>query len=251
MKKYIVSVLLLSAGFSFASAQTSDVDTSSDNSCAIITSNLRYLSRDANGSTNVSILQDFLNGRGYLKSQPTGFFGSATRRAVIDFQNDNGLRATPPGYVGFGTRSKIKEIDCEISPNSDTSAGSADSNIRSVYFIDKPTTVTTPRPTYTPPTTLDTTFQISFPGKSATLNINQTYTTSWYAVEGNRADSYQVYLVNQKSNEKTYLGVAYQSQGSFSFTIPGSIKDGTYALNFSGKAISGGNSNMFTVMGQP
>ena len=78
MKKYIISVLLLSASFGLASAQTADVDTSSDNSCAIITSNLRYLSRDTNGSIDVSILQDFLSTRGYLKSQPTGFFGSAT-----------------------------------------------------------------------------------------------------------------------------------------------------------------------------
>ena len=93
-------------------SQISDTDISNDNSCAIINSNIRYLSRDANGSTDVSILQDFLNERGYLKSQPTGFFGSATRRAVIAFQNDNGLRATPPGYVGPGTRAKIKEIDC-------------------------------------------------------------------------------------------------------------------------------------------
>src|SRR5882757_1687437 len=112
MKKYIISVLLLSAGFSFASAETSDIDTTSANSCAIISSNLRYLSRDANGSTDVSILQDFLNTRGYLKSQPTGFFGSATRRAVIAFQSDNGLHATPPGFVGPGTRAKVQEIDC-------------------------------------------------------------------------------------------------------------------------------------------
>lgn len=105
-------MLLLSASFSFTSAETADVDTSSDNSCAIITSNLRYLTRDASGSTDVLVLQDFLNTHGYLKSQPTGFFGSATRRAVIAFQNDNNLRATPPGYVGPGTRAKIKEIDC-------------------------------------------------------------------------------------------------------------------------------------------
>ena len=160
MKKYIISVLLLSAGFGFASAQTSDVDTSNDNSCAIISSNLRYLSRDANGSTDVSILQDFLNGRGYLKSQPTGFFGSATRRAVIAFQNDNGLRATPPGYVGPGTRAKIKEIDC-----SDTSAVNT-------------APVTTPvtynnTPTYTPPTAPVTNYIYQTASPSITgLSIN-------------------------------------------------------------------------------
>lgn len=120
MKKYITSVLLLSTGLIFASAEISDVDTSSDNSCAIITSNLRYLSRDANGSTNVFILQDFLSAHGYLKSQPTGFFGSATRKAVIAFQNDYSLRSTPPGFVGAGTRAKIQAIDCNDTSDANT-----------------------------------------------------------------------------------------------------------------------------------
>ncbi len=244
MKKYIISVLLLSAGFGFASAQTSDVDTSNDNSCAIISSNLRYLSRDANGSTDVSILQDFLNGRGYLKSQPTGFFGSATRRAVIAFQNDNGLRATPPGFVGPVTRAKIKEIDCN-----DTSAVNTAPVTTPVTYNNTPTyTAPVTQPVYTTPVPLDTTFQISFPSQGATLTTNQTYTTSWYAGTGNRADNYQVYLVDQKgTQEQTYLGLAYQSQGSYTFTLPANTKESVYTLDFRNKGGIGGSSKMFSV----
>lgn len=162
MKKYFISILILSASFGLTSAQTSDVDTSSNNSCAIITTNLRYLSRDANGSTDVSILQDFLNGKGYLKSQPTGFFRSATRRAVIAFQNDNGLRATPPGYVGPGTRAKIKEIDCHdtsavntapvatpVTNNNTPTYTSPSTQVGNNYY--NPVTVVAPQPTYTQP----------------------------------------------------------------------------------------------------
>lgn len=342
MKKYIISVLLLSASFGLASAQTADVDTSDDNSCAIITSNLRYLSRDTNGSIDVSILQDFLSTRGYLKSQPTGFFGSATRRAVIAFQNDNGLRATPPGFVGPGTRAKIKEIDCN-----DTSAVSTvpvttpvtynntptytapvtqpiyttpapqitsidckgscnnlempingQSIIHGNYFSGTPSvflgstqlqgvqvyndnTLTLSIPTWikpgnynlyvsnkngtsntvsvnvfapitspvvTPPAPLDTTFQISFPSQGTTLTTNQTYTTSWYAGTGNRSDNYQVYLVDQKgTQEQTYLGLAYQSQGSYTFTIPANTKESVYTLDFRNKGGIGGSSKMFSV----
>ena len=114
MKKYVV------AGFvalvflpSLSSAQAvADIDTSGTASCAIISVNLRYLSRDSSTGGAVSVLQDFLNSKGYLSSQPTGFFGSMTRTAVIAFQTANGISATPAGFVGQATRAKIQAIDC-------------------------------------------------------------------------------------------------------------------------------------------
>ena len=322
MKKYITSGLLILASLSFAHAQVTDIDTSNTKSCAIISQNLHYFSFDINGSNDVSILQDFLNTQGYLKSQPTGFFGSATRRAVIAFQNDNGLRATPPGYVGPATRAKIQEIDCKENSNtsvntklpkstlsvnhlniiagqpvsityqvSNASYCDATGGWSGTYYApvgksdwagDKgyfyPTTTTTygftchgsngtydnqsitvkveqgdvipPAPTIpTASGTPDTTFQISSPAQGATLTAGQAYSTSWYAGAGNVADSYQVYLVDQKgNNEWTYLGVAYQAKGSFTFTLPTNTKESVYVLNFSGKGISGGNSKMFNVI---
>lgn len=95
-----------------SSAQSADVDTSKDASCAIIPVNLRYGLTDAKTNGAVSLLQDFLNSHGYLTTQPTGFFGSMTRTAVIAFQTANGIPATPPGFVGPVTRAKIQAIDC-------------------------------------------------------------------------------------------------------------------------------------------
>ncbi|MEQ1499964.1 MAG: peptidoglycan-binding protein [Parcubacteria group bacterium] len=118
MKKYILSLavvttLLLTPLITIAE---SDVDPSGDTSCAVLKVNLRYGMRDTNANDNsVSILQDFLNTNGYLTSQPSGFFGSMTRSAVVAFQKTYNISATPPGYVGSVTRAKIMSIDCNSS----------------------------------------------------------------------------------------------------------------------------------------
>lgn len=114
MKKLLITnLIVLSISIPYiSSAQSVDVDTSNDASCAIITTNLRYGSTDIKTGGSVSVLQDFLNTNGYLTSQPTGFFGSMTRSAVRAFQNANNIPANPPGFVGSLTRAKIQEIDC-------------------------------------------------------------------------------------------------------------------------------------------
>lgn len=59
----------------------------------------------------VTTLQTFLNDRGYLTNNPTGYFGQATRAAVIKFQGENGINTT--GFVGQLTRSLVKVKSCE------------------------------------------------------------------------------------------------------------------------------------------
>ncbi len=81
--------------------------------CVIIRSNLSYSNRSNNNQEDVLLLQNFLYSTGYLTSNSvTGFFGRITERAVIAFQRDNGLDATPVGFVGVGTRAKIQQISC-------------------------------------------------------------------------------------------------------------------------------------------
>ena len=121
MKKYYLSALLISISLSTVLAQTivtsSDIDTSdmsdSASSCTVITSNISYKNRKYNNKEDVLSLQDFLNGKGYLSSDSmTGFFGRVTEKAVATFQKDYGLVATPAGFVGQGTRAKIKLLSC-------------------------------------------------------------------------------------------------------------------------------------------
>lgn len=79
--------------------------------CVSLVSNLTYRSRDASTNGDVSALQDFLQAKGYLTSEPTGFFGIATLRATKKFQSNNHIN--PTGFVGVFTRAKIKELSCQ------------------------------------------------------------------------------------------------------------------------------------------
>lgn len=79
--------------------------------CVSLTNSLTYRSRDASTNGDVSALQDFLQTKGYLNSEPTGFFGIVTLRAVKKLQSDNDIN--PTGFVGALTRAKIKELSCQ------------------------------------------------------------------------------------------------------------------------------------------
>jgi peptidoglycan hydrolase-like protein with peptidoglycan-binding domain len=93
-----------------------DVADTSDNNqqCLDLTYNMKLRSRDATTNNEVSDLQDFLNTKGYLASEPTGYFGQGTLVAVKKFQAESGL--TPSGTVSAYTRAKIKSITCNTAP---------------------------------------------------------------------------------------------------------------------------------------
>ncbi len=55
--------------------------------------------------SQVTLLQNILIKRGYLKVQPSGYFGVLTFRAVVQFQRANNIPAT--GFVGALTRSAL------------------------------------------------------------------------------------------------------------------------------------------------
>jgi peptidoglycan hydrolase-like protein with peptidoglycan-binding domain len=112
MKKYIISLLLvLSVLVPVLSYAQEDVDPNPDSSaCVSITHDLRYRSRDITTGGDVSALQDFLQSQNYLNSEPTGYFGLLTLKAVKDFQSANSIN--PTGFVGPVTRAKIKALTC-------------------------------------------------------------------------------------------------------------------------------------------
>ena len=78
--------------------------------CLSLTVNLRYRTTDFQADGQVSLLQDFLQTRGYFNQEPTGFFGLLTMKAVQAFQKANGI--DPTGYVGSLTRKRIKDLSC-------------------------------------------------------------------------------------------------------------------------------------------
>jgi len=92
---------------------SSAVDTnpnSNTETCVSFSYGLNYQSRDATTNGEVSKLQNFLQSKGYLNSEPTGYFGLLTTQAVKNFQNANGL--VGDGNVGPTTRAKIYSLTC-------------------------------------------------------------------------------------------------------------------------------------------
>lgn len=113
MKKFAIASFLLAPlfVFSFVSAQLTDtIDQSTTGGCVNLTKNMSVGAKDSTTNGQVSDLQFFLNDKGYLKTDPTGYFGAATLAAVKAFQSDNGI--TPNGVVGPITRGKIQDVSC-------------------------------------------------------------------------------------------------------------------------------------------
>jgi hypothetical protein len=120
MKKYILALALFSllVGGSLVLAQDTQTTTNTQtdvdplgatSTCVSLkSSNLRYKARDVGTNGEVSALQDFLQTKSYLTSEPTGYFGLLTLQAVKSFQSANGI--TPTGYVGPITRAKISTM---------------------------------------------------------------------------------------------------------------------------------------------
>lgn len=109
-------IVTLMAGPTMASAAflddyEGDIDTEPLSECLVLTQNLRLRSRDAKTDGEVSLLQDFLNMHGYLKSEPTGFFSLSTFAAVKAFQREVKLR--PTGFVSVLTRRAIEKVSCD------------------------------------------------------------------------------------------------------------------------------------------
>jgi hypothetical protein len=78
--------------------------------CTELTNNLKLRSKDATTNNEVTALQNFLLDIGLLDSDPTGYFGAATLKAVKAFQRQNKLLDS--GFVGEFTRKAIRAKSC-------------------------------------------------------------------------------------------------------------------------------------------
>ncbi len=111
--------------------QTVSLPTQATASCVNLAVNMRYeksYSRtgrtmtDANTGGAVTLLQNFLSAKGYLKATPNGQFGPATRDAVSAFQAEYNIPANPKGYVGPMTREKIRDVSCGLGGGASSGA---------------------------------------------------------------------------------------------------------------------------------
>ncbi|MBI5138943.1 MAG: peptidoglycan-binding protein [Candidatus Vogelbacteria bacterium] len=93
---------------------TDDVDASDTASvCTALNFNLKYRSRDSQTNGEVTLLQQFLNDRGYLNQDPTGYFGMVTVAAVKQFQLVSSI--SPTGNIGPLSRAKIRQLSCSVA----------------------------------------------------------------------------------------------------------------------------------------
>ncbi len=141
MNKYAIVSLLMFSIFSIAEAQANvsvgtatiepvkyvnpglvgDVE-ETQLQCVDLKYTLKVRSKDATTNNEVTALQEFLLDIGLLDTDPTGYFGAATLKAVKAFQKQSGLINS--GLVGVYTRQAIKEKSCNqstsITPKKET-----------------------------------------------------------------------------------------------------------------------------------
>lgn len=181
--------------------------------CLSIPYNLAYGSRDVDGDTYVSKLQAFLQRKGFLAVNPTGFFGTATLSAVKSFQLSEGISAT--GYVGPLTRERIEYKTCRVSPESVMDTSNENTTSLSAQ-------TTAPTSLNTTVATIDTLdfFLSNYPNKGLTgthpmnnmVSGQTAYYTKW------STDSFEMYTWD---NEYIYLREDHSGSpvpGSYIFT---------------------------------
>lgn len=108
----LISLLSFSLGMSATQAANGDYDsnTSNGSTCIYLTYDLKYKSLDKYTNDEVSKVQSFLQERGYLNAEPSGYFGLMTQNAIKSYQTNKGLVST--GYVGTYTRQMIQTDSC-------------------------------------------------------------------------------------------------------------------------------------------
>lgn len=81
------------------------------------------LVRQGDSGAEVTTLQQRLQELGYFQGNATGYFGSVTKAAVIEFQQAKGLN--PDGVVGSNTEASLQGIAQSSSPSVNQSSSSS------------------------------------------------------------------------------------------------------------------------------
>jgi hypothetical protein len=109
MKKLISAFsLAVIMSFAFSSGLVNAQTVGSPSACFAASNNLRLGNVDYSTNGDVTRLQSFLEGQGYFNRVPTGYFGTVTLAAVINFQTSHQISGT--GFVGPITRAAISAL---------------------------------------------------------------------------------------------------------------------------------------------
>lgn len=213
---YILSVAVLFLGV-FTAVSGASI------ACTDLSNNLSYGSSDKTSKGEVTILQNYLYARGYLKATPNGHFGPATLRAVKALQANNGVSAV--GIVGPITRSLIKRYSCLYYSNTASA----------VNALPTPTNIQTrtpPAPVVTPAQNTTPSIQtlITSPSSGEELKIGANYTIVW---SGNPGNNYSILLEDQNGVGKGYIA-SNLSQGSSYVWKVGDVVSGGDPVNYLG-----------------
>lgn len=122
MKQIYALIFVLALGFTSVPTSASQGPDEWTGGCLAFTKNLYIGNRDIGRSSDVRKLQQFLNYQQMLKMSPTGYFGTATAKAVRDYQKQFGLKQT--GVLNAETRNIMKGSTC-IGVSAVTAANTA------------------------------------------------------------------------------------------------------------------------------
>jgi peptidoglycan hydrolase-like protein with peptidoglycan-binding domain len=215
MKKGLIILALLILSFNVVYAQESNVGLDVPTPCAALSYNMRLGSTDTQTDGDVSGLQTFLQDQGYLKSDPTGYFGNATFRAVKKFQARYGIPQV--GSVGSMTRKKIKLLSCEVVTDpvavEETNATSSLSGFTLLQQNKMPFKLI-------PPVTF------TFPQASSTIKMGQTYNITWDTTDVYNL-AYTIHLVGGSfGSTDILLGKTNAGSKSLVWQVPASLSPG-------------------------
>lgn len=118
MKKIIISTIL-SLGIAFTPLHTTIANAYTQiNSSSLLKTGMR--------NQNVTLLQNNLKELGYFNVNPTGYYGSITKKSVLNFQKANNLLAD--GIAGKNTIQKLNSLDNKSSSSVTRGSSTSASN---------------------------------------------------------------------------------------------------------------------------
>jgi peptidoglycan hydrolase-like protein with peptidoglycan-binding domain len=233
MKKISIILALLILSFNVVDAQESNTELDVPTPCAALSHNMRIGSNDSQTDGDVSGLQTFLQDEGYLKSDPTGYFGNSTFKAVKKFQAKYGIPQV--GSVGSVTRKKIQLLSCEIVSDPVSVEETTSTSSLSGFALLPQAKISLK---------LISPITLTFPQASSTIKMGQTYNITWDTTDVSNL-TYTIHLVGGSfGSTDIVLGKTNAGSKSLSWQIPASLSPGSvYQIliesELGGKALSG------------